>query len=293
MATYAIGDVQGCFDALRRLLDRLQFEPARDRLWFAGDLVNRGPDSLETLRFVRGLGSSAVTVLGNHDLNLLAVAQGGKARRRDTLAGILTAPDRDELLHWLRQQPLLHESADAAWLMLHAGLPPQWDIEQARVCAREVEAVLRGPDHAELLRNMYGDQPDRWDPALSGWPRLRFIVNCYTRLRYCTAEGRLAPEPKGAPGSQADGLLPWFIVPERKSVGRRILFGHWSTLGQVYWPEHQVWCLDTGCLWGGRLSALCLETGAIHSTPCAEFQRPIEILSPLSLQERGGEEVSS
>ena len=278
MATYAIGDVQGCFDVLRRLLDVLHFDPAQDRLWFAGDLVNRGSASAATLRFVRALGASAVTVLGNHDLHLLAVAQGGKPGRRDTLSDVLNAPDRDELLHWLRHQPLLHESPDGRMLMLHAGLPPQWDTVQARACAAEAEAALRGPDHAETLRRMYGDQPERWDEKLRGMQRLRFIINCFTRLRYCTADGRLALDPKGAPGSQPSGLMPWFAVPDRQSAKAHIVFGHWSTLGRVHWPEHRVWCLDTGCLWGGALTALCLETGVVHALPCDEFRRPDEPL---------------
>ncbi|HWY23566.1 MAG TPA: symmetrical bis(5'-nucleosyl)-tetraphosphatase, partial [Nevskia sp.] len=177
MSIYAIGDLQGCYEALRRLLDKLRFDPAQDRLWFAGDLVNRGPQSLQTLRFVRGLGASALSVLGNHDLHLLALAHGGRKGRRDTLDDILQAKDRDELLDWLRRQPLLHEDAGGSFALLHAGLPPQWDLPLARRCAREAEAALGGDDYAALLREMYGNQPDRWDDSLSGTPRLRFIIN--------------------------------------------------------------------------------------------------------------------
>lgn len=274
MAIYAVGDLQGCCDALKRLLDHVRFDPASDQLWFAGDLVNRGPQSAATLRTVIALGTSAVSVLGNHDLHLLAVAAGGKRGRRDTLDDILDAHDRDELLHWLRHCPLMHSDAGSSWQLLHAGLPPQWTISEAAQHARAVEAVLRGPDHQALLSHMYGDQPDLWQAELQGWPYLRFVINCFTRLRYCTSEGRVATEPKGTPGSQPAGLLPWFAVPGRKSAGTPILFGHWSTLGQVHWPEHQVWGLDTGCLWGGQLSALRLDDATLFSIPCDEHRRP-------------------
>lgn len=274
MATYAVGDIQGCNDALLRLLDHLRFDPAQDFLWLAGDLVNRGPDSARTLRTAMSLGDRAVSVLGNHDLHLLAVAAGGKRGRRDTLDDILDAPDRDDLLHWLRQQPLTHRSLDGRWLMLHAGLPPQWTVDDAERAAREVENTLRGPDSDELLSRMYGDQPERWQLNLSRWPRLRFSINCLTRLRYCTEDGVVAPEPKGAPGSQPAGLVPWFTVPGRRSSGQRIVFGHWSTLNQVHWPEHQVWGLDTGCIWGGRLSALRLDDERLFSIDCDQMRRP-------------------
>ena len=215
MAIYAVGDLQGCHDALLRLLEQVGFEPDRDRLWLAGDLVNRGPQSLQTLRFVRGLGDAAVSVLGNHDLHLLAVAAGGKASRLDTLDEILAAPDRDELLAWLSRRPLLHESGDGRWAMLHAGLPPQWSMEQARNCAREAEAVLAGNHSKAFFEQMYGNQPDRWDDGLRGMDRLRLVINCYTRLRFCEPDGRLLLKEKGAPGSQPAGALPWFAVPCR------------------------------------------------------------------------------
>lgn len=272
MSCYAIGDLQGCFEPLQRLLDRLRFDPAADRLWFAGDLVNRGPESLQVLRFVRSLGASAVTVLGNHDLHLLARAAGGHAGRRDSLDELLAAPDREPLLDWLRARPLLHEQD--GWVLLHAGLPPQWTLEQARRAARQVETLLRGPQHRRFLAGMYGDEPRQWSPTLRGVARARFIVNAYTRLRYCDADGRMDLRPKGAPGSQPPGLLPWFAVPSRRSREARIVFGHWSTLGQVHWPEHRVWGLDTGAVWGGRLTALCLDTGELTQVDCPQYRQP-------------------
>jgi bis(5'-nucleosyl)-tetraphosphatase (symmetrical) len=271
MAIYAIGDVQGCYDTLRRLIDTLDFEPRRDQLWFAGDLVNRGPQSLETLRFVRGLGAAGRSVLGNHDLHLLALAHGGRKGKRDTLETVLTAPDRDELLDWLRHLPLLLETPGQDWAVLHAGLAPQWDMSQARACAREAEAVLSGPDFTAFLDDMYGDQPDTWDDKLRGTARLRFTINCYTRLRYCDTKGRAEFASKGAPGSQPKGLLPWFAVPKRRSAGTRLVFGHWSTLGQVLWPEHRVYGLDTGAVWGGRLSALRLDDERLYSVASPSF----------------------
>jgi bis(5'-nucleosyl)-tetraphosphatase (symmetrical) len=270
MACYAIGDIQGCYDTLRRLLDLLRFEPSQDRLCFAGDLVNRGPQSLQTLRFVQGLGSAACSVLGNHDLHLLAVANGGRKGRRDTLDQVLTAPDRAELMDWLRRQPLLHEPADGVAL-LHAGLPPQWDLPQARRCAREAETALRSADYPALLRDMYGDEPSRWDDGLKGISRLRFIINSYTRLRYCDAQGNIDFKPKTAPGTQPPGLHPWFAVPGRRSADTLLLFGHWSTLGQVHWPEYRVYGLDTGAIWGGRLTALRLDNQALSSVDSPPF----------------------
>jgi bis(5'-nucleosyl)-tetraphosphatase (symmetrical) len=268
MATYAIGDVQGCFDGLRRLLEKIRFDPAADRLWLAGDLVNRGPQSLQTLRFVRGLGECAVTVLGNHDLHLLAVAHGARPGRRDTLDAVLQAPDREALLDWLRRQPLLHAPEHSQFAMLHAGLPPQWDIADARRHAHEVESRLRADDYADLLREMYGDEPRTWKDDLRGIRRLRFIINCFTRLRYCEDDGRIDLREKGRPGTQPEALLPWFAVPGRRSAERQIVCGHWSMLGRVHWPEHRVYGLDTGCVWGGRLTALRLEDASLHAVDC-------------------------
>ena len=256
MTTWAIGDVQGCYDELRSLLDRIGFDPAGDRLWFAGDLVNRGPKSLEVLRFVRDIG--AVTVLGNHDLHLLASARLPQYRKRkDTLGRVLAAPDADELLDWLHRRPLLHHDPDSGYTLIHAGLPPQWDLDRARACAREVETVLRGPDYSHFFDDMYGDDPVQWSDDLDGNARLRYIVNCFTRLRYCDARGRLALQEKGPPGSQPPGFRPWFAWPQRRSRDMNILFGHWSTLGA--YDGDGVHALDTGCLWGGKLTALRIE----------------------------------
>jgi bis(5'-nucleosyl)-tetraphosphatase (symmetrical) len=256
MAVYAIGDVQGCYAELQRLLQRIGFDPAEDRLWFTGDLVNRGPDSLATLRLIKSLGRAAVAVLGNHDLHLLAVAYGAsRTRNKDTFSDVLQAPDRDELLDWLRRLPLCHH--EDRYLLVHAGLPPQWNLTAARNHAREAEAVLAGDGCGEFLHQMYGDHPDCWSDDLRGWDRLRFIVNSLTRLRYCDAHGRLNFTEKGAPGSQPRGLFPWFEVPGRKSAGAAILFGHWSTLG--FRVVKSCYALDTGCLWGGELSALRLD----------------------------------
>jgi bis(5'-nucleosyl)-tetraphosphatase (symmetrical) len=278
MAIFAIGDVQGCYDDLRRLLDRLAFNPAEDRLWLTGDLVNRGPKSLETLRFAKGLGERAVCVLGNHDLHLLALAAGhARMRPNDTLDAILAAQDRDDLLTWLRTRPLLHHDAALGYTLVHAGLPPQWDLATAQNCARELEAVLRGPEAGEFFAHMYGDQPDRWSTGLTGMDRLRYIVNCFTRLRYVGPEGQLDLKQKGKPGSQPAGLIPWFEAPRRASAKLHILFGHWSTLGEV--RDQNVYALDTGCVWGGKLSALRLDgddSGAWYSVDCPGTLRPGE-----------------
>jgi len=259
MAVYAVGDVQGCYKELRRLLDRLKFDPDSDTLWLAGDLVNRGPASLQTLRYVKGLGKHAVTVLGNHDLHLLAVSEGNlKHGSKDhTLDPILQANDREELLHWLRHRPLLHYSKKLDYAMVHAGLPPQWDLELALKCAHEVEKALQGRQFHDFCMQMYGNEPSCWSPKLKGIGRLRFITNCLTRLRYCDVNGNLALKEKGAPGSQHKPYMPWFKVPKRASRHSRILFGHWSTLG--YSHQDNTWALDSGCLWGGELTAIKLH----------------------------------
>lgn len=276
MATYAIGDIQGCYDELRRLLDAIGFDPLVDRLWSVGDLVNRGPDSLSVLRWVRALGERAVVVLGNHDLHLLALAAGNpKHAKKSTLDDVLNAPDRDELLHWLRHRPLLHVSDKKGFAVVHAGLAPQWDMATAQACARELEAVLRGPDHEAFLCNMYGNEPARWSERLRGMDRLRFITNCFTRLRYCNTDGRLVLNEKGPPGSQPPGVLPWYLVPGRASAGQRIIFGHWSTLG--YRQVANVWSLDTGCLWGGALTALRVRKRKpveVFAVQCAGYAAP-------------------
>ena len=274
MAVYAIGDLQGCYDELRELLDVLDFDPGRDRVWLTGDLVNRGPGSLEALRFVRSLGAAATVVLGNHDLHLLAVAKDPSGlRRSDTLDAVLAAPDRDELLAWLGAQPLLHTDPDLGWTMVHAGLPPEWDIAAARRCAAEVEAAL-GAAPAGFFGAMYGDEPDLWSEALAGADRLRFIVNCLTRLRICAPDGRLLLKHKGPLAKAPAGSFPWFRVPGRRSAGSRIVFGHWSALG--YYAGEGVIGLDTGCAWGGMLSAVRLDAPAppVH-LPC-RVARPFE-----------------
>ncbi len=256
MAVYAIGDVQGCYTQLRHLLDRLEFNSEHDKLWFAGDLVNRGPDSLKVLRFVKGLGKSAKCVLGNHDLHLLALSESIDKHKdpNNTLDQVLNAPDRDELLHWLRHRPLMHHSKKRKFSIIHAGLPPQWDIPTAMQCAAELESVLQGDSYKEYLSNMYGNLPDRWDPKLKGMERLRFITNCFTRLRYCNPDGSISLKESCAPGNQDPSLTPWYAVPDRASTGERILFGHWSTLG--FGRHGDTWSLDSGCLWGGTLTAL-------------------------------------
>jgi bis(5'-nucleosyl)-tetraphosphatase (symmetrical) len=258
MAVYAVGDVQGCYDELRTLLDKLQFEPTKDHLWFAGDLVNRGPRSLDTLRYISSLGDNAICVLGNHDLHLLALAAGNERfRDSDDLNQVLDAPDRDELIHWLRHRPLMHIDKQLDFTMIHAGLPPQWNLTTARNCAREVEAVLQGPDYRDFFDQMYGNKPNRWDPELEGMDRLRFITNCFTRLRFVTRKGKLKLKLKGSPLGQKKKYIPWFSHPHRLTRNDRILFGHWSTLG--YQVKQNTWALDTGCLWGGALTALRID----------------------------------
>jgi bis(5'-nucleosyl)-tetraphosphatase (symmetrical) len=273
MAVYAIGDVQGCYDELARLLDVLKPDPAGDELWFVGDLVNRGPRSLEVLRLVRSLGRAAIVVLGNHDLHLLAFALTGSARvADDDLRAVLDAPDRTELVDWLRSRPLAHYRPDLNTLMVHAGVAPEWDPLQTIKLAREVERVLRDDHCPAFMNEMYGDLPDRWLPTLSGTPRLRFIVNCLTRIRYCHADGRLDLAEKGPPGTQPPGLVPWFEVPGRAAQAVRIVFGHWSTLGLV--QQARLLGLDSGCVWGGSLSAVRLDGPArLFTVPCQAYRK--------------------
>ena len=257
MALYLIGDVQGCDSALGRLLQAIDFSPSRDRLVLLGDLVNRGPESLAVLRRVQALDGAAAALLGNHDLHLLAVSEGvRKPHRQDTVADILAAPDREALLTWLRHRPLaLHEHGV---LMVHAGVLPQWTARQALALAGEVQDVLRGPDWSAFLHQMYGNQPDKWDDALTGTERLRVIVNALTRLRLCTADGRMDFDTKDSQGADGapPGFMPWFDVPERATAGDVVAFGHWSTLGWLDRPD--LLSLDTGCVWGGCLSAVRL-----------------------------------
>lgn len=262
MTVFAIGDVQGCFEALQRLLHEIKFDRLHDRLWFAGDLVNRGPKSLETLRFVRSLGDRATVVLGNHDLHLLSLAAGAAPLRScDTLTAILDAPDRTDLLDWLRAQPLVHR--DLGFVMVHAGLSPSWSEDEAERLAREVERALAMPQGPEFFRALYGSTPDRWEEGLTGMERLRVIVNTMTRLRYCSPEGRMDFREKGPPGTQ-NGLLPWFELetPRREPT----LFGHWSALGAG--ARKGAFSLDSGCVWGGALTALRLDDLRFFSVRC-------------------------
>jgi bis(5'-nucleosyl)-tetraphosphatase (symmetrical) len=279
MALYLIGDVQGCDAALQRLLDTLDFSPSRDTLYLLGDLVNRGPDSAGVLRRLMGYGDSAHCLLGNHDLNLLAVAHGAREpHRKDTLGCVLDAADRHAMLHWLRHQKmaiLLHRG-DRPLLMVHAGVLPQWTAEQAMNLAREVESVLQGARAAEFYQSMYGNAPQCWSDALSGMDRLRVIVNALTRLRFCTADGAMEFETKEGAGGAPAGYMPWFEVPGRKTSGASVAFGHWSTLGWIDRPD--VLSLDTGCVWGGALSALQfnLQDDSQHlvQIKCPAAQRP-------------------
>lgn len=270
MATYAIGDIQGCYDPLQRLLERIRFEPAYDRLWFVGDLVNRGPQSLLVLRFIKDLGTSAITVLGNHDLHLIALAEGhARKHKGDTLDAVLAAPDRDELLHWLRQQRLAWREGE--FLLVHAGVMPGWSADDTMRRAAEVEAALQDEHYREFLAQMYGNEPYAWQEALTGKERLRLIVNTFTRLRYCTTKGEMDFHQKGAPGTQPAHLLPWFDVPGRKTADTTVIMGHWSTLGLLIRPD--LIALDTGCLWGGQLTAIRLEDRQVFALKCPQQQR--------------------
>lgn len=267
MATYAIGDIQGCYESLRRLLALCAFDPAVDRLWLVGDLVNRGPHSLETLRLIKSLGPAAVTVLGNHDLYLLMVAEGGAKFRGkdDTIQAILDAPDCAELLAWLRCQPLCFTEGN--YCLVHAGLLPQWTAAQARELSREVEAALQGPDYREFILNLWGSEPAGWSDDLTGWPRLRVIVNAMTRMRFCSRDGIMEFKVKGKLAHAPAGHLPWFALPDRRSADAVLVTGHWSALGLKITPN--LLALDSGCLWGGHLSALRLEDRQLFQVDCS------------------------
>ena len=272
---YLIGDVQGCCDAFDRLLDVIGFSPSRDHLVMMGDLVNRGPQSLATLKRIRSLGGAASCLLGNHDLNLLAVAHGvRKLKRGDTLHDVLGSKKRAGWLDWLRHQHLAHQHG--GWLLVHAGVVPQWDTATVMALAGEVEAQLRGPDLPSLLREMYGDEPAQWDPGLRGPARWRFIINAITRIRYCSAEGRLDLKAKEGLAAAPPGTLPWFDVPGRRTLGTPIAFGHWSTLGLLNRPD--LLALDTGCVWGGCLTAARLagDGGAVEriAVKCPQARKP-------------------
>ncbi len=267
MATYVVGDIQGCYDALQCLLRKVKFNPDRDCLWSVGDVVNRGPKCLKTLRFLYDMQDNLVLVLGNHDLHLLAVAAGARRpNRSDTLDKILKAPDRDVLIGWLHERPLLHQ--EHGYTMVHAGIPPQWSVKQARKYAAEVETVLRSPDCVEFFRHMYGNEPAVWSDDLTGMERLRVITNYLTRMRYCTRKGKLDLISKGpSPDCGINKVSAWFSHPERKAAQDPILFGHWASLeGRTDTPN--AIGLDTGCVWGGALSLYTLETGAWTRCQC-------------------------
>ncbi len=280
MAHYLVGDIQGCDEALERLLDVVAFSPSRDRLWLLGDLVNRGPDSLGVLRRVMGYGAAARCVLGNHDLHLLTVAYGiRKAGRGDTLEDILQAPDKLVLIDWLRQQPLalLEDFAGQSFLMVHAGVLPQWTAAQAMCLAGEVESVLQSDNIALFLQQLYGNHPARWQEQLGGMDRLRVIVNALTRLRFCSAEGEMEFHTKESADSAPEGCMAWFTVPGRKTADVCVAFGHWSTLGSV--EQEGVLALDTGCVWGGCLSAYKIdptrpENNERISIRCPQMRQP-------------------
>lgn len=266
MTTFAIGDVQGCYAEFRQLLDLIRFDRTKDKLWLVGDIVNRGPDSLSVLRYVKALDETAVMVLGNHDLHLLMVAEGcGKMNRNDTLGDILAAPDRDELLCWLRRRPLLHINGN--YVMVHAGLLPSWSIGQASQLAKSVENALRGNGFHELCAHMYGNQPDHWDENLEGYERLRVVINAMTRMRVCTPDGKMNFAHKGLEKDIPQGYVAWFEAPGRASREATILCGHWSALGLKI--TDNVLALDTGCLWGGSLTAIRLDDRKIFQVPCA------------------------
>jgi bis(5'-nucleosyl)-tetraphosphatase (symmetrical) len=272
---FAIGDIQGCHDELRALVAQIGFKPDRDQLWFTGDLVNRGPKSVDVLRYVRALGHNAICVLGNHDLHLLALALGTRRKQKsaDTLDDVLAAKDRDALLEWLLALPLVHFDAGYGDLLVHAGLVPQWNAGDAVELAREVEAAL-ATDARNLFDTMYGDQPDRWSDSLKPVDRLRFAINVFTRLRICTREGRIELKMKGAGGDIRPPWRAWFEHENRRSLDVRVIFGHWSARGLV--RSHGAVGLDTGCVWGGALTALDLDSPGAEpvSMPCAGYRSP-------------------
>jgi bis(5'-nucleosyl)-tetraphosphatase (symmetrical) len=260
MATYAIGDVQGCYPELSRLLDKLSFDPSRDQLWFCGDLVNRGGQSLETLRLIHGLRENVVITLGNHDLSLLAIAQRkpeAQSRVNPELREVLFADDAPVLFEWLRNQKLLHYDEALGWGMVHAGLAPSWTLRQALRAAQEVERELSSPRHPRLLKNLFGNRPAAWSSRLQGVERFRASINTMTRMRYCDVNGRIDFEAKGIPGSQKPGLYPWFAVPGMRRREVNMVCGHWSALGRF--AGLGVYAIDTGCVWGGQLTALRLD----------------------------------
>lgn len=282
MTTYVIGDLQGCYDELQQLLDHIHYQPKIDFLWFVGDLVNRGPKSLECLRFVKELEQKgrAKTVLGNHDIHLLAAYAGYEKflSKSDTLQKILHAEDAEELINWLRQQPLMVKHPIFNTVMVHAGIPPQWTINTAQNCAKEIESLLQDDDWKKILvTHLFGNAPNAWQDTLTGWDRARYILNAFTRMRYCDADGTLEFKLKQAPQTEKGRqeiapYEPWFVFSNRKNKDHEIFFGHWSTLGEV--DAYQVHSTDTGCLWGGKMSAYALEDKQRFSIKCSQQCQP-------------------
>lgn len=276
MATYAVGDLQGCYDELQKLLDRVGFTD-EDELWLAGDLVNRGPESLKVLRFVKDMGSRVRCVLGNHDLHLLALHFDiGDVRKHETLRQVLEAPDREELMHWLLQQPLMVEDTDKGYVMTHAGIPHIWDLKSARQYADEISQLLRSSKPIKFFKHMYGNSPNNWSAELKSWPRYRVITNYFTRMRFIAADGTLDFHASGGLDTQPEGFLPWFAQPRQQPLGATQLFGHWAALdpsatGNAVTP---VVALDTGCVWGNKLTCMRLEDGKIFSCGCDQYRNP-------------------
>lgn len=276
MATWAIGDIQGCHDELVHLIEKLHFDPARDKLWFCGDLVNRGGQSLAVLRLIKSLGDSAIVVLGNHDLSLLAIAErkpAEQARVNAELREVLFAPDHDDLLDWLRRQNLLHVDRELGFMLVHAGLFLRWTTHDAEEIAREIEDKLRGEGHRRLLKQLFGNKPDLWNPKLRGIDRWRAGINVLTRMRYCDVRGRIAFSDKGIPGTQRPGLYPWFAVPGQVKRDMRIVCGHWSTLGRF--SGLGIYAIDTGCVWGGALTALRLDSEEPEFVSIKSDRKPV------------------
>ena len=271
MSTYAIGDVQGCYSELQNLLNEINFDERRDELWFTGDLVNKGPKSLQTLRFIKALGVNAKITLGNHDLHLLAVAKNIQPLlKKDTIQEILAADDVKELIDWLKSRPLLITDDNLNFTMVHAGLPPQWSLENAKEFAKECELILQSEKINKLLAEMYGDTPNIWVNSLQDYAKQRFIINCFTRIRFCNSDGMLDFDTKVAPGKQNTSLIPWYSLPNRKTKDNKIIFGHWSTVhigNEKNFKQYNVYPIDTGCLWGGRLTAMRLEDEKVFSVP--------------------------
>lgn len=267
MSTYAIGDIQGCYEAFQRLLDTIAFDPAKDTLWLAGDLINRGPDSLSTMRLILSLQDNIVAILGNHDLHFLAASHNLRSlSRSDTLSELLNADDCYEFVEWLSHCPLLHHDKELGYAMVHAGIPPQWTLKQAKRYAREVEAVLQSDKRFRFYREMYGNEPSQWHDDLNGMARLRLITNYFTRMRFCSASGVLDLSNKQATSSD-NRMKPWFEHPERLTAHKRIVFGHWAALeGQC--SAANAFALDTGCVWGGSLTAMRLEDQQLFSHNC-------------------------